>query len=115
MTGRSASGICGSDGSKSSYVAYVTKNEYVFQRTKSFRRRSSNGGHPKYIVSCRSSRATTQRIASAPTRSQASTRSTMFPPDLWNSSPGAASIGWNDSHTRYGASPVSTTEKKSCE
>ena len=41
--------------------------------------------------------------------------SIMFPPDLWNSSPGAASIGWNDSQTRYGASPVSTTEKKSCE
>src|SRR5437868_8176434 len=59
ISGRSASGTSASDGSKSSRVAYVTKNEYVFQSTSSFRRRSSNGGQPKYIVSCRSSRATT--------------------------------------------------------
>ena len=39
----------------------------------------------------------------------------MFPPDLWNSTPGASSIGWNDWQTRYGALSVNTTEKKSCE
>jgi hypothetical protein len=37
INGRSLSGTCASLGSKESRFAYVTKNEYVFQRTRSFR------------------------------------------------------------------------------
>ena len=52
MSGRSLTGTGFSDGSKPSRFAYVTKNEYVFQRTSSLRVSSSRGSQLlKYIVS----------------------------------------------------------------